>query len=318
MFVVTRETIFFINLRQAYLLSPRNASRMSSGTVLFTSVPDHFLDDGRLRRVFLLVQRVWIARNCDKLQELIDDLQDTALKLEDAEIELCNKAVKNHKKGSVKNTSGARSPPPESEESGAVAATWLDKRDRPTHRSKRIIGRKVDTIGWACSELSNLIPRVDREQGAHREGNAEKISAVFIEFKTQRAAQSAFQQTAHHTPLHMIPRAIGAVPEMVIWKNIGLSWWNSIIRSAIATFLVTLLILFFSVPVAFIGVLTNVDQLTQVSFLAWIDNIPSVVLGVVTGLLPTLLLAALISIVPVLCRCECTWKSLISKNANKL
>lgn len=103
----------------------------------------------------------------------------------------------------------------------------------------------------------------------------------------------------------MTPRAIGQVPEMIIWKNIGLSWWNSIIRSAIATFLVALLCLFFSVPVGFIGVLTNVDQLTQIPFLAWIDDIPNVILGVVTGLLPTLLLAALLALVPILCRCMC-------------
>lgn len=304
MFMITRETIFFINLRQAYLLSPRNASRMSSRTVLFTSVPDHFLDEGRLRQTFPLVQRVWISTDCDKLQELVDSREDAAFRLEDAEIQLSKKAIKTHKKRLNKHDSSAHSSHSDPEEFGSVAAIWLDKKDRPTHRLKPIIGEKVDTIEWARSTLRELIPKVDREQAAHRAGNAKKVSAIFIEFKTQRAAQSAFQQTAHHTPLHMTPRVIGAVPADVIWKNVGLSWWNTIIRSAVATFLITLLTLFWSVPVAFVGVLTNVDQLTEIPFLAWIDDIPSSVLGVITGLLPTLLLAALLALVPVLCRCE--------------
>lgn len=37
-FMITRESIYYINLRQAYLLSPLYAARLSSRTVLFTSV----------------------------------------------------------------------------------------------------------------------------------------------------------------------------------------------------------------------------------------------------------------------------------------
>ncbi len=36
--MITRESIYYINLRQAYLLSPLYAERLSSRTVLFTSV----------------------------------------------------------------------------------------------------------------------------------------------------------------------------------------------------------------------------------------------------------------------------------------
>src|ERR1700759_2886703 len=37
--MVTREMIYYINLRQAYLLSQLYASRISAGTVLFPAVP---------------------------------------------------------------------------------------------------------------------------------------------------------------------------------------------------------------------------------------------------------------------------------------
>ena len=40
MYMITRESIYYINLRQAYLLSPFYAARISSRTVLFCSVPE--------------------------------------------------------------------------------------------------------------------------------------------------------------------------------------------------------------------------------------------------------------------------------------
>jgi len=42
----------------------------------------------------------------------------------------------------------------------------------------------------------------------------------------------------------------------------------------------------------------------EVPFLHFIDDIPSVILGVVTGLLPSILLSVLMALVPVVCRCK--------------
>lgn len=44
-YMITRESIYFINLRQAYLMSPFYTSRISSRTVLFTSVPEDYMDE---------------------------------------------------------------------------------------------------------------------------------------------------------------------------------------------------------------------------------------------------------------------------------
>jgi uncharacterized membrane protein len=60
-----------------------------------------------------------------------------------------------------------------------------------------------------------------------------------------------------------------------------------------------------SFPVAVVGIISNVNYLTEnVPFLRWINDIPSVILGVVTGLLPTVLLAVLMALVPIICRCK--------------
>jgi uncharacterized membrane protein len=58
--------------------------------------------------------------------------------------------------------------------------------------------------------------------------------------------------------------------------------------------------------VAFVGVVSQINYLTeQFPWLGWINDIPSVILGVVTGLLPVVMLAILMALVPIVCRCKC-------------
>ena len=44
----------------------------------------------------------------------------------------------------------------------------------------------------------------------------------------------------------------------------------------------------------------------EVPFLSFINDIPSQILGVVTGLLPSVMLAILMALVPIVCRCKFT------------
>jgi hypothetical protein len=62
------------------------------------------------------------------------------------------------------------------------------------------------------------------------------------------------------------------------------------------------MIIFWAIPVAFVGALSNINYLTnKVHFLSFINKIPTVILGLVTGLLPTILLAVLMAVVPIFC-----------------
>jgi calcium permeable stress-gated cation channel len=91
--MVSRESVYFINLRQAYLLSPYYANRLSSRTVLFTCVPQQVLDERKLRRIFGdTVKNIWIPRETDDLDQLVKERDQTAQRLEKAEIELIKKA----------------------------------------------------------------------------------------------------------------------------------------------------------------------------------------------------------------------------------
>lgn len=93
MYTVCRECIYAINLRQAYLLSPFYADRLSSRTVLFTCVPEPLLDEAKLRKVFGdAVKTVWIPKTSWELERLVRERDQTASRLQDAELELVRKA----------------------------------------------------------------------------------------------------------------------------------------------------------------------------------------------------------------------------------
>lgn len=305
-YMIARESIFYINLRQAYLLSPLYAQRMSSRTVLFTSVPDDYLDEAKLRRTFgKQVKNLWIANDCEKIQELVEERDKVAFKLEAAEtklLKLAGKArVKALKKGPL--------PPDEDDhgmgddESGSAASRWVEAKARPTHRLKFLIGKKVDTINWCRSELQRLIPEVDTLQASYRAGQGKFICSVFVEFYTQTEAQSAYQSLTHHQALHMSPRFIGVDPEQVIWENLSISWSSRVVRNIVALTFVTLLVIFWSIPVGFVGIISNIDALSKkYGFLSWLQKIPAVIFGVIQGLLPAVLLSVLMALLPIILR----------------
>ncbi|OBT63937.1 hypothetical protein VE03_05927 [Pseudogymnoascus sp. 23342-1-I1] len=114
LYMISRECVYYINLRQAYLLSPYYAKRLSSRTVLFTCVPEQFRDEARLRKLFGdSVKNVWIPTYSSDLDDLVKERNQTALRLEDAEIELIrlanverNKVLRNGKSDIEANTPG--------------------------------------------------------------------------------------------------------------------------------------------------------------------------------------------------------------------
>lgn len=302
--MVARESIYYINLRQAYLLSPLYANRMSSRTVLFTSVPEDFLDEAKLRRTFgKQVKNLWIANECDKIEDLVEERDKVAFKLEAAEIKLIKLAGKARAKALKKGAVDEETPGHENGESGSVAARWVQPKQRPTHRLKFLIGKKVDTINWCRSELERLVPQIEALQATYRAGEAKFICSVFIEFYTQTEAQAAYQSLSHHQALHMAPRFIGVNPEDVIWKNLKINWMSRVIRYILTVAFVALLVIFWSIPVGFVGILSNIKSLEEkASFLKFLDKIPTVIMGVVQGLLPAVLLGVLMALLPIILR----------------
>jgi hypothetical protein len=303
MYMIMRECIFYINLRQAFLLSPQYANRLSSRTVLFTSVPDEYLDTARIRQIFSdSVKHVWIAGDTAKLDEIVKERDEVAMKLEKAEVKLLKTVNKAHIKANKDATQPAASDP--DVESGDVAARWITPKMRPSHRlgPLGLLGKKVDTIEWGRSELQKIIPKAEAAQAEWRSGNFKATNSVFVEFHTQSDAQAAFQVVTHHQALQMAPKYIGVKPNEVVWKSLSIPWWQLVVRRYAVCAFIAIMVIFWAIPVGIVGIIAQVDTLKTLPGLTWIDKIPKVILGVVSGLLPSVALAILMSLVPVIMR----------------
>ena len=301
-YMITRECIYFINLRQAYLVSPLYSDRVSSKTVLFVSVPDAYLNEAILREMLgPAVVRIWIPRDTEELEEQVNERNKIAMKLEGAETKLIKTAngnrLKSIKKGGHDATDGHAS------ETGDVASRYITPKQRPTHRLKPLIGKKVDTIEWCRTELGKRIPEVDALQKKHVAGETKALHSVFVQFSSLREAQAAYQSLTHHQALHMAPRFTGMTPDEVIWKNLDIPWWTRVIKQFIAIGAVTAVVIFWTIPIAAIGAISNITELDhRWHWLSWLQKLPSVLVGVVDGLLPTILLAVLMALLPIFLR----------------
>ncbi len=373
--MISRECIYYINLRQAYLLSPFYVDRLSSRTVLYMNVPREFLDENRLR--WMLggsVKRIWMPQTTDELERLVKERQQTAMRLEKAEfslIRLANAArtkalkkaggqgsqtcnlpseserdlkddstesitesgtadtihVSDHelKDDSIDSTtkSGTADIVQVSQQSeatsystkeiqertlpdvnGSVASQWISHSSRPRHRPIANYGRQVDTIKWTRNQVKKLNSKIAKVRHDQLFKTESLLPSVFVEFETMTDAQDAFQTLTHHRPLHMAQRYIGVRPFEILWDTLSMSWLETIARRFLVKAFITALIVFWAIPSAIVGMVSNIQTLSEkVPFLGWIDDLPSVVLGVLSGVIPAFALSLLMSIVPGILRC---------------
>ncbi|KAB8264623.1 hypothetical protein BDV32DRAFT_74438 [Aspergillus pseudonomiae] len=298
-YVVTRESIFYANLRQAYLNSSAYVNRISSRTVLFMSVPDEYKNEKKLRQVFGdSIHRIWITTDCKELDKLVRKRDKLAFRLESAETRI----IRSANSVRLKSLRQGRIPSDTSLESESGTSPMFHGIRRPTHRLKWF-GKKVDTIKWLREQLVEVSQEVNHLQQKYKDGEMKTLSAVFIEFDTQSAAQIALQTLSHHQPLHMTPRFIGISPREVVWSALNLSWWQRIVRKFAVKGGIAALVIFWSIPSALVGTISNITYLSDmIPFLHWIDLLPETIKGVIAGLLPSAALVMLMSLVPIICR----------------
>ncbi|KAK3366509.1 hypothetical protein B0H63DRAFT_529892 [Podospora didyma] len=259
MYLIMCECIFYVYLRQAYLLSPSIADADESRVVMFTSVPAPFQEEKALRAIFEQweIVRISLPKDTTELDKLVKERDKAVDRLEAAIV----KASK-PKRGPVATTAAAD-----------------------------------EHVVRLYKDVAKLDGKI-QEGRMNYENNPKKLPAAFIEFETQEGATSAAQCLAVNDVLSMTDIHAGIRPDEVNWKALAIYAWERVIRRYAAYAFVATMILFWSVPVAVVGAISNVTYLRTLPFLAWLDEIPATIMGVVTGLLPALALSVLMSIVP--------------------
>jgi hypothetical protein len=307
MFTVARERLWLIGLRQAWNLSKPNAERLSSRTVLFLSAPTAALDEANMQRFFGdAAVRVWPATKAEKLLSLVSSRNAKVEELETAEVTLIGNAAKRGRKSQERNR---RKITYDSLSEG------VKKSLRPTQRLKtsKPVGKQVDSIDWLRDQIMSKEGEIEKARDSNATADSHHgAAAVFVEFSTQAAAQTAYQQLASSDMLSLTPRYTGMQPNEIIWENLTLPPARRISQAAVAHTLVIATILFWSVPVAFVGAISNVTYLAEnFHWLRFLYRLPDSVLNILTGLVPPLLLSALSKYVPNIFRCKRSLRSYI-------
>lgn len=303
MFIVARERMWLIGLRQAWYLSRANASRLSSRTVLYLDPPKDVSTASDVQTNFGDEAKTqWVVNPTKPLDDLVEARDAKTLKLEYAEVAFIRSATKKISKSSEgENPTSAQ--PPESTHPSVESA-------RPRERTYYVAGHATDLIDRLRGDVEEAAEKVHDKRQSYQAQDASTThgrSAVFVEYSDQLAAQRAYRgESRLHIPvppnLAIKSRLIGVVPSEIIWRNLAMPQAERLSKKSVANVLITLLIVFWSIPTAIVGTISNLNYLATFDGLHWINNLPDPLLGLLTGFLPPLLTSLLASYVPNLMR----------------
>ncbi|ODQ79949.1 hypothetical protein BABINDRAFT_36199 [Babjeviella inositovora NRRL Y-12698] len=289
-YTIYREMIYYISVRHAAQASPLLSTALSSRTILLTELPDDLMDETNLRELFPAASNIWYARSQKELAEKVKERTKLAKTYEGTLNKSIAKAVKIKAKADKKAEKGQKF---EGEPNQVL--TYLKK--PPTHRLKMLIGKKVETLEYAPEHLQKLNEEIIESQSKYTA--AKQLLSVFMEFPSELQLQKAYQAIPYHKQLKKGRRVIGVAPEDIIWANLDLSTSVRYIKHLVAIIVLCVLIIFWAIPVAVVGSISNINYLTEkVHFLRFILKMPHKLLGIITGLLPTVALAVLMSLLP--------------------
>jgi hypothetical protein len=302
MFVILRERLWLISMRQAWAHLRNHESKLSSRTVLFLSAPKDALEEGNMTRIFGdAAVRVWPACKATALRELVSERDSKLEQLELAETAFIQNAYKRIRKEKNKDS-----------RNGPEVSNYDDlpqgvrERIRPKRRlGHGITGDEVDSIRWLRERIMNIESQIQDARAKQSGIETGSSGAVFVAFKTITDAQKASQQVLSPTVLALTPRYPGISPKEVLWDNVFLTPERRASQEAIATALVMGLILFWSIPSGLIGLVSNISYLADsAEWLAWLKALPDPVIGLLSGLLPPLATSLLSKYVPNIFRCK--------------
>lgn len=289
-FLIYRELVYYTTFKHALQTTPFYDSLLSSRVLLLTEIPSKLLEEAELREYFPTATNIWYGRDYTELQKKVKERTKLAKKYEGALNGVLTKAVKLRAKALKK---GKPAPEPADD----LNKYLKDGKKRPTHKLKFLIGKKVDTLDYGAEHLGELNKDIKKSQLEHNSNT--QLPAVFIEFPTQLELQKAYQAVPYNKELKKTRRYSQLSPDDVIWENLTLTPAKRYIKAFLANTVLTLTIIFWGIPVAVVGAISNIDTITKVApFLEFINNMPKKLMGIITGLLPVVALAILMSLVP--------------------
>ncbi|KAF8335819.1 uncharacterized protein EI90DRAFT_2912545 [Cantharellus anzutake] len=260
------------------------------------------------------VQAIWFSRtNLKQIEKVYDERNAECERLEGAEASLLALAAKNERKGKSPRAKGqvvAYHDEGLEGDGRAVSDDVIDEYVKPSKRPKWRLGLlglygERRTLGSSTRWIKE---RNDELEALRAKAEQVKIgNTAWIRFSNQYEAHlfARLVKSAKGGDLSMrlIDSRIEVVPEDIVWNNTSMNAYDRKIRNIVSWSLTIGLIIIWAIPVAFVGIVSNIDTLcSTVSFLRWICKIPSAVLGILKGVLPPVLLTVLFIVLIIILR----------------
>jgi hypothetical protein len=244
------------------------------------------------------ITHVWLSRKVKSLDKVYNRRNKEVMRLEGGVGKLLKKAQKNQAKGKTPEAKGTW----DKENDTNIADRYVLPKKQPKWKQGflGLIGAKmnIETSPEYILEQNNILEKERAEVNEFPQGNV-----VFVRFARQEDAHN-FARLAPKSDksLRMVQTKIEMLPEDIVWSNVSMSWYERKLRTVASWSLTAGLIIVWAIPVAFIGVVSNVDTLKQQAAFTWLNKLPDVALGIIKGVLPAALLSILFMFLPIVLR----------------
>lgn len=301
-YIIYVELVYYTGFRHNMQSTPFYSSLPSSKVLLIDNVEEGLLYEDSLKRLFPAASKISITKDTTEAHESWEKRNKLVGKLEGAFIKVITKCIKTRTKLEKKEEKrkDVEYPTPSND-----IHSYIKEKKLPKYKYKPIIGKSKPVFNDGLAEFDELSQSMEKEQKKVRNfpDSLENVGSVFLEFPSHLELQRAYQAVVKSDHFKTSRRFQGFLPSEVIWKNVGIGYIaRKSKRTGAKTFL-TLMIIFWAIPVAVVGCISNINYLTEkVPFLRFINNMPDVLMGIITGILPSVLLAVLMSLVPPIIR----------------
>ncbi|KAJ1798273.1 phosphate metabolism protein 7 [Coemansia sp. RSA 2399] len=276
----------YTRLRVWWLTNPKHASKVGASTIMVSTLPQTLIeDDDRINSVFSLfpggVRQVIVNRNCSELEDIVEERDSLALKLEST---LTSYAVKCEKAFNKATKKGAT----------------FEEPKRPTMRKSKIPfkGPKLDAIEYLSTEIAKLNKQIAESGG--EEEKFKRQSTAFVLFNKQIAAHMASQTVLDYKPFSMNNVSLDIHTDDIIWSNLNLNPYDRRIRGYISMAATIALVITWTLLTAALSALVSVDKLTKIPGIKKLEN--SKFFGLFTGIIPSAVLAIVMALLPIILR----------------
>jgi len=255
--------------RYAYLTDQHlHHQRLS---LLVHNIPTSYRSDVGLQQIFSrffpkTISHTYMAKDFTRLNELITKRDEQIAALETA---LAEKAEFEHSNQSEK---------------------------RPQTALKCLCLNKVDAIDYYTNELDKLNNEIVEEQ----KKEPSILQSGFVSVNNVVALTSILRQQKTVNAFEFETK-LAPEPRDIYWPSLNFTQYDRFIRTTIMDVAVFFLIVFWSIPVAFIQSLATLQTIAEnVFFLSWVTSIPVALQGIIEGILPSLVLTLFNYFLPII------------------